>query len=167
MGIYFLQFPNLGGSGKCSARTFYQQERRVGAKRGKCLWDEHVSVYFGSKMLSSAGFVSKISQHPALEGSSLCRLRGQLFTFTAHWQRAAGLGSHQGSVSFLGRCKAIHHFHESTKHPQTFPNTTSCVLKMRIPGVGSGAVPPFWAFPSESWRQNSDKAWEERFHVLS
>lgn len=46
-------------------------------------------------------------------------------------------------VSFLGRCKAIHHFHEGTKHPQTFPNTRSCVLKMRVPCVGSGAVGPF------------------------
>lgn len=56
--------------------------------------DEHVSVYFVSKMLSVTEYISKASQHPALEERGLCevcRLRGQVFTFTAHWQRAAGL----------------------------------------------------------------------------
>lgn len=136
----------------------HQQGRRVEGKRRKCVLDEHVSVYFGSKMLSSTEYISRTSQHPALEGSSLCgvcRLRGQVFTFTAHWQCAVGLGSYKGRVSFLGRYTAIHHFHESTKYPQTSLNTISFVLKMWIPCVGSGV------------RQNSGKAWVEVSHMLS
>lgn len=133
MGIYFLKLPSLGGWKNCSGSTFYQQGRRVGGKRGKCLLNEHVSVYSGSKMLSSTECMGRTSEHPAREGSSLCgvcRLRTQVCTFTAHGQRAAALGSHRGRVFFLGRCKAIHHFRESTKHPQAFLNTMSCVLKM-------------------------------------
>lgn len=94
VGIYFMQLQSLLGSRNCTAYTFYQQERRVGGKRGKCLLDEPVSVYFVSKMLNITEYISKASQHPALEGRGLCevcRLRGQVFTFTAHWQRAAGL----------------------------------------------------------------------------
>lgn len=66
----FCSYLLLGRSRNCSACPFYQQGTRVGGERGKCLLDEHVSVNFGSKMLSSTECTSKTTQHPAGRGAA-------------------------------------------------------------------------------------------------
>lgn len=120
-------------------------EKKIKSNSGSGEWGKwiHIFFHFGPQMLSLIDSVS-VKHHSTQQWQrAACRLGGRVFTFTAHWQLAAGHKFPKGKV--FPSCEGAKPFvfQESTKHLHTSLNTTSCVLKMQTPSLGSGAVHPY------------------------